>query len=93
MIILELSHPIVWLVRHVYRFSPDPQAKQKVNYNDMSARILRTKTCVFPLLNAFDLSGSALRIKKMRVIIRTQLAELPHLPMGSIPPCKQALKN
>ena len=33
----------------------DPQAKQKMNYDDMSAGNLRMKTCVFLLLGAFDL--------------------------------------
>ena len=70
-------------------------AKQKMNYDDMSAGNLLMKTCTFPLLGAFDLSGSALRIekKKTRAIFRTQLAELPHPPGGSIPPCNQTLKN
>ena len=33
----------------------DLQAQQKMNYDDMSAGNLRMKTCVFPLLGAFDL--------------------------------------
>ena len=70
-------------------------AKQKMNYDDMSAGNLLMKTCAFPLLGAFDLSGSALRIEKKKTwaIFRTQLAELPHPPGGSIPPCNQTLKN
>lgn len=33
----------------------DPQAQQKMNYDDMSAGNLGMKTCVSPLLGAFDL--------------------------------------
>ena len=37
-----------------------------MNYDDMSAGNLLMKTCAFPLLGAFDLSGSALRIEKKK---------------------------
>ena len=33
----------------------DPQAQQKMNYDDMSTGNLGLKTCVSPLLGAFDL--------------------------------------
>ena len=33
----------------------DPQAQHKMNNDVMSAGNLRMKTCVFPLLGAFDL--------------------------------------
>ena len=76
-------------------YTAEMASEQKMNYEDMSAGNLLMKTCAFPLLGAFDHSGSALRIekKKTRAIFRTQLAKLPHPPGGSIPPCNQTLKN
>ena len=73
----------------------DPQAKQKVYYNDMSAGNLQILVLsIFQAIYYF--SGYLLlllRYFQARAIFRTQLAELPHRPGGSIPPCKQALKN
>ena len=45
-------------------YTAEMASEQKMNYDDMSAGNLLMKTCAFPLLGAFDHSGSALRIEK-----------------------------
>lgn len=47
-------------------YTAEMASEQKMNYDDMSAGNLLMKTCAFPLLGAFDLSGSALRIEKKK---------------------------
>ena len=47
-------------------YTAEMASEQKMNYDDMSAGNLLMKTCAFPLLGAFDHSGSALRIEKKK---------------------------